>query len=124
MFSDFLPNVQISNYVSINRTINVNKFLFMCTSDSQFMVCTVEFLVNRSTIDDIRSSNNQCYHKNGLCEPDICKCSENCKKFTLSVTTSLDMKNHIFGCGGKIENKTTNGFYRVNVSVIFDGEGK
>lgn len=88
------------------------------------MGCTVEFLVNKSTIDDIRSFNNQCYHKNGLCEPDICKCSENCQNFTLSVTTTLNMTNHIFGCGGKIEKITTNSFYRVNASVIFDGESK
>lgn len=123
-FSDFLPNVQIYNEVSINRTINVNSFTFMCTSDSPFMGCTVEFLVNRSTIDDLRNANSTCYHKNGVCKPKICSCSDNCKRFTLSVITSTNMTNHIFGCGGKIDNRSVNAFYRVNASVMFDGERK
>lgn len=123
-FPDFLPNVHISGAVSFNQTINGNKFKFICTSDSPFMGCTVEFLLNRSTIDDLRNAQSTCYHKNGVCRPDICRCSENCKSFTLSFRTPTNLTNHIFGCGGKIENRSVNAFYRVNASVIFDGERK
>lgn len=120
--SDSLPDIHISSAVSINQTINLNRFTFICSSDSPFMGCTAEFFFNKSTKDDLRKSANECYHKNGVCEPDVCQCSENCKNFTLSVIISSDMTNHIFGCGGKIEIGTAN--YRVNASVIYDGERK
>lgn len=121
-FSDLLPRVQIFREVKLNSKANESLFTLTCMSDTEFMGCHVEFLVNKSTIDVIRSENQECYNTVGRCKPEYCLCSVNCKTFTLNFLKISKM--YSFGCLGKIKDNTTNVIYSVNASVIFDGNGK
>lgn len=108
----------------ITDGMNTTTISLRCSTTGNFMGCSVEFLVDKTTKDNIRQVNNSCYHKNGICNANTCECSPNCKSFVLVLIPKTDMTNHTFGCGGKIENAFTGILYRANASLLFDGNGK
>lgn len=102
----------------INNTVQLQ---FTCGTTHLFLGCTVEFLMNRRTYDDFRSLNNICHHKDGICHPDRCACSDDCKEFNWNFTAVSDSVNHTFGCGSRIlENGN---IYKANKSLIWTGSG-
>ncbi|CAC5397484.1 unnamed protein product [Mytilus coruscus] len=115
--------VQIMNISGkvITDGMNTTKFSFMCSTTGNFMGCSVEFLLDKTTTDNIRQVNDSCYHKRGICDANICGCSPNCKGFVWIFIPKTDMTNHIFGCGGKIENAVPDILYRADASLLFDG---
>lgn len=88
------------------------------------MGCSVEFFLDKKTKENIRQVNDSCYHKHGICNANICKCSPSCKSFFWIIIPKTDMTNHTFGCGGKIENAVSGILYRANATLLFDGNGK
>ncbi|CAC5415316.1 unnamed protein product [Mytilus coruscus] len=110
----------VLEYKGTQLTNNESTILqFSCSTINVFLGCTVEFLVNRRTYDDIRSRNNTCHHKDGICQPDRCECYEDCKAFTWNFTAKSENVNSTFGCGSRIqENGKT---YKGNTSLQWTG---
>ncbi|VDI82591.1 Hypothetical predicted protein [Mytilus galloprovincialis] len=93
---------------------------FNCSTKTMFLGCTVEVLVNSRTYDDIKSFNNTCHHKDGMCQPDRCACSVECNEFAWNTTVQSDSINNTFGCGSRLyENGNT---YKAKTSLKWNGD--
>lgn len=101
---------------------NETVLTFYCSTTTVFLGCTVEVLVNSRTFDDIKSINNTCCHKDGICQPDRCACSVECKKFAWNTTVQSDSINNTFGCGSRLfDNGNT---YKAKTSLKWNGDSK
>lgn len=85
--------------------------------------CSMEFLHNNSTVESIRYSNGECFDKFGECKPEICVCSEDCAAFLWNLTSTLVKTNDSFGCKMRIYNSTSDWFYKVYSSAVYNGTG-
>lgn len=101
---------------------NETVLTFNCSTTTVFLGCTVEVLVNSRTYDDIKSINNTCLHKDGICQPDRCACSVECNEFAWNTTVQSDSINNTFGCGSRLyDNEKT---YKAKASLKWNGDGK
>lgn len=79
-FSDCVQIINISGKVMTDST-NTTSFSFMCSTTGNFMGCSVEFLLDKKTKENIKQVNDSCYHKHGICNANKCECSPYCKSF-------------------------------------------
>lgn len=89
---------------------------FVCTTDLQFYGCTVEFLLNGRTSDDMRFADNTCYNKDGQCSPHACSCSGTCKQFEWNLTSISNLDYITFGCFARIEEDQL--VFKANISLM------
>ena len=100
-------------------------FFFMCLSNGvpHAQVCSVEFLKNNTTLDNLRLSSNDhhCYHKTGgVCNGDECACSSDCMNFTLKYPKREIRTGDILSC--KMRRK---GIWKdIYDYAVFNGTGK
>ncbi|XP_076087713.1 uncharacterized protein LOC143058136 [Mytilus galloprovincialis] len=116
-FADVLPDISFSGVVLKSQSSVV--YRFSCATDVIFWGCTVEFLVNGITIQDLRYVDDLCYNKNGICYPELCSCSRNCNEFTWNFTATKDMDNNTFECDTRIEENQR--FFKANISMYLTG---
>lgn len=109
-------------YKGEQLTINESTVLqFNCSTMNAFLGCTVEFLRNRKTYDDIRFINNTCHHKDGICQPYRCHCSKDCTTISWNFTAMSNHVNSTFGCGARIQDNGN--IYKANSSLQWTGSG-
>lgn len=93
-------------YLHVNRFINMNDIVyqFTCSSNFAFTACSIESIFNNQTHDHIRYFKEVCYHTNGVCDPQICTCSNDCMAFTWNITVKpqLILASPICGCVSRI----------------------
>ncbi|XP_076088783.1 uncharacterized protein LOC143059178 isoform X1 [Mytilus galloprovincialis] len=107
-------------YKGEQLTINESTVLqFYCSTMNAFLGCTVEFLRNRKTYDDIRFINNTCHHKDGICQPYRCHCSKDCTTISWNFTAMSNHVNSTFGCGARIQDNGN--IYKANSSLQWTG---
>lgn len=113
------PDINLEGRLIANNDSKVLQL--SCSTNIAVQLCTVEFLRDNKTHDGIRYFDNNCFHTMWICSPKVCTCSGDCKSFTLNVTVTQDMKNTIYSCASRIENKGV--IYSANISIIQDGNG-
>lgn len=101
---------------------NVVKVTFNCYFSTGSHDCSAEFLRNKETIDNLRASNDICYHKHNLCRPDTCVCSKDCKRYILMFTNMFYTAGDIFGC--EVHYKDAGNIVRMTSEILFNGSGK
>lgn len=115
------PDIQLTGKSFANDHLTV--YQFICSTNIPVWQCSVEFLIERKTDDDIRYNDNTCFHKNGVCSPNVCACSDSCKSFTWNVSVLEDMKNHSYSCGTRIVKGEV--MFLANMTVQWDkNDGK
>ena len=96
----------------------------MCKSDGVPLGCSVEFLKNNRTIDNLRRfSDDNCYHRTGECRGHECSCSSDCMYFTLKYTTTENRTGDIFSCQMRIK-EPEGSWTDIYDYAVFDGTGK
>lgn len=113
------PDINFEGRLLTNNDNTVLQLI--CSTNIAVQQCTVEFLFDKRTHDNIRYYDNNCYHTIRICSPTICACSDDCKLFTLNVTVTKDMMNHSYSCSSRMEKEGVK--YLANVTVIHDGNG-
>lgn len=101
---------------------NDNISRFRCISSMPPIGCSIEVLINNSTEDFMRFSNNSCNHRNGSCDSDICTCSATCLEFIWSSKRKM-MKNQLISCEMRFIVLATGSYQELIASVQYDGKG-
>ena len=101
-------------------------FHFMCLSNGVPQGCSVEFLKNNTTLDNLRLSSNDhhCYHNTGgVCNGDECACSSDCMNFTLKYAKAEMRTGDNFSCKMRIQEQE--GIWTdIYDYAVFNGIGK
>lgn len=127
----FTYSVETSNLptIEINATsmiVNGKQiFHFVCSSSIPTLACSIEFLINKKTYDDISMNDKVCHHNtagNRICSPKICTCSDNCQAFIRNITSTPDMTHHTFGCSARF--RVGEDMFRATVSTKLIQKGK
>ncbi|XP_063399123.1 uncharacterized protein LOC134683738 [Mytilus trossulus] len=98
---------------------NIVKVTLNCYFSTGSHDCSAEFLYNKETIDNLRASNDKCYHKNKLCKFDTCACSNECKQYTLILTNTYFTDGDIFGC--EVHYNDAGYIHRLTTEILFNG---
>ncbi|XP_071148695.1 uncharacterized protein [Mytilus edulis] len=113
MVKGLVPDIDLVAKILTENSITV--YQFVCSTNIAVWQCTVEFLIDEKTHDDFRYVTKTCYHKNGICSPKICACSEGCESFTWNLTVTQIIVNHSYSCVSKME---TGGItYLANITI-------
>lgn len=96
-------------------------FQCMCSTNIPSVKCTSNFQVDQQQYDDVRLRSNACYHRYGKCSIDECSCSEDCKTFTLNISSALGMRNRKFGCEARLKYQSY--IFKATISLKLDGNG-
>ncbi|XP_052067835.1 uncharacterized protein LOC127707395 [Mytilus californianus] len=112
-----LSYIKLEGFKTIRNSAPV--YQLICASNKDFLGCTVEFLLNGITQENIRYANNTCYKGNGVCNPFQCACFDGCKNLTWYYTQHKDIENQLFECDARI--KDNHVFYQVIASGSFKG---
>ncbi|CAC5378092.1 unnamed protein product [Mytilus coruscus] len=113
------PDINLEGRLLTNNESKVLQLI--CSTNIAVQLCTVEFLIDKRTHDNIRHFDNNCYHRMWKCSPTVCTCSDDCMSFTLNVTVRQDMMNHSYSCASRFEKEGVT--YLANITVIHDGNG-
>lgn len=96
---------------------------FKCTASREPIHCSVEMLIDNSSITVIRNWNDTCVHSYGNCYFDnTCSCSTSCLTFTW-FTDLVVLQNQTVSCQARFTDKTTNGYKVIKASLVYDGKG-
>lgn len=111
-----LPTIEIN---ATSMIVNGKQiFHFVCSSSIPTLACSIEFLINKKTYDDISMNDKVCHHNtagNRICSPKICACSDNCQAFIRNITSTPDMTHHTFGCSARF--RVGEDMFRATVST-------
>ena len=127
-FTSQATNVTVTFMAKHHTVGDEYDFFFMCLSNGvpHAQVCSVEFLKNNTTLDNLRLSRNDhhCYHKTGgVCNGDECACSSDCMNFTLKYAKTEIRTGDIFSCKMRIPEQE--GMWTdIYDYAVFNGTGK
>jgi hypothetical protein len=125
-FTSQATNVTVTFMAKHHTVGDEYYFFFMCLSNDVPLGCSVEFLKNNTTLDNLRLSSNDhhCYHKTGgVCNGDECACSSDCMNFTLKYAKTEIRTSDIFSCKMRIQEQE--GIWTdIYDYAVFDGRGK
>jgi hypothetical protein len=97
-----------------------DEYYFMCLSSEAPEGCSVEFLENNTTLDNLKPADDHCYHKTGVCNGDECACSSDCMNFTLKYAKTEIRTGDIFSCKVRIKGI----WMDIYDYAVFNGTGK
>lgn len=100
---DDRPEIDVNMEGKTAGTDDVTWLQLTCFSNTYIQGCSSEFLIDNKSLDQIRGEGMLCYHSGGVCYEQLCTCVNDCKQFTLNITSFPDISNTTFGCKLKLE---------------------
>lgn len=98
-----------------------NMFKLTCFSCWIPVIKSVHFFVNDVLVDNIRYSDEGCYHKRKICSPTECSCSPKGNNFTWSFIS--DQKCIKFSCEMRFKDEETSLLSFQKAQLVFNNTG-
>lgn len=110
---------KIDFFGELDEFHNIAKVTFKCISSIESHGCSADFLHNTKTLDNLRASEDKCYHKHELCSNDRCNCFSDCKRFILIVKNMSFEINDTLGC--EVQYMAYGHVIRMRATILFNG---